>query len=95
MKTLEEIRSSEVDEGFITHMSNDMCMSFFKYGHINDYVGKHSIEYINKEMEAFNKDHNTEHMVNIANYAMIRYMFPQANESYNPTSSDKSTHNNK
>ena len=45
------------------------------------------------ELKAFAEDGNTEHMVNIANYAMVRFMFPQNNESYTPTDSDKSTFN--
>ena len=48
---------------------------------------------INKELAMFNEDHNTEHMVNIANYSMIRYMFPQNDEVYKATDSNKSSMN--
>ena len=96
---LSEILSRNFSEEFITHMKNAMMMSFFKHqdkrgnGDINDYVGKISIAMLETELKAFAEDGNTEHMVNIANYAMVRFMFPQGNESYTPTDSDKSTFN--
>ena len=91
--TIQDLLNSEVDESFIQHMKDSMCMSYFKYGHINNYASNQSLDYINKELKAFNEDHNTEHMVNVANYAMIRYMLPKSNEHYNATDSNKSTHN--
>ena len=91
--TIQDLLLSEFNEDFVQHMKDSMCMSYFKYGHINNYVSNQSLDYINKELEAFNEDHNTEHMVNVANYAMIRYMLPKSNERYNATDSNKSTHN--
>lgn len=96
---LDKVINNNFSESFVTHMKNAMMMSFFKHqdkrgnGNINNYCGKISIDMIYKELEAFKKDANTEHMVNVANYAMIRYMFPQNKESYIPTDSDKSTFN--
>lgn len=93
MKTLKEIIENETSQSFHQSMDNAMAMSYFKYGHINQNVGAKAIDYIAKELKAFEEDHNTEHMINVANYAMIRYAFPQGNESYNPTDSNASTHN--
>lgn len=99
MNMLTSILSRNFSEDFVSHMKNAMVMSWFKHqdrrgnGDINSYVGKISIDMLLKEVEAFNNDHNTEHMVNIANYAMTRYMFPQGEETYTPTDSDKSTFN--
>ena len=96
---LNYILSNNFDESFVTHMQNAMLMSFFKHrdkrgdGNINAYVGKISIDMIQRELEAFAIDGNTEHMVNVANYAMVRYMFPQGTEAYTATDSDKSTFN--
>lgn len=96
---LNAILSRNFSESFITHMKNAMMMSWFKHqdkrgnGDINNYVGKISIDMIYREIEAFKNDGNTEHMVNVANYAMTRYMFPQGNESYVATDSDKSMFN--
>ena len=96
---LVKVLHNNFSESFVEHMKNAMMMSFFKHqdkrgnGDINNYCGKISIDMIYRELEAFKKDNNTEHMVNVANYAMIRYMVPQDKESYVPTDSDKSTFN--
>lgn len=97
VEMLKDIQRNNFSESFIDHMRNAMMMSYFKHqdkrgdGNINNYVGMCSIDMIQRELDAFASDGNTEHMVNIANYAMIRFMFPQNNESYVPTDSDKST----
>lgn len=93
MRTLEEIRSMNVDDTFLEHMVNAMVMSAFKYGDVKEVCGKVAIERMNKEIEMFMKDGNTEHMVNVANYAMLRYMFPQEGEKYIGTDSNKSVVN--
>lgn len=90
MRTLEEIKKMNVDDTFIEHMVNAMCMSAFKYGDVKEVCGKVAIEKMNKEIEMFMEDGNTEHMVNVANYAMLRYMFPQEGERYIGTDSNKS-----
>jgi hypothetical protein len=90
MRTLEEIKEMNVDKTFIEHMVNAMVMSAFKYGDVKPVCGKVAIEKMNKEIEMFMEDGNTEHMVNIANYAMLRYMFPSEGEAYKGTDSDKS-----
>lgn len=96
---LDVVLKNNFSESFVTHMKNAMMMSFFKHqdkrgnGNINNYVGKISIDMLKRELIAFESDSNTEHMVNIANYAMCRYIFPQGKESYIPTDSDKSTFN--
>lgn len=100
MDTLNVILSNNFSEEFVTHMKEAMMMSFFKHqdkrgdGNINNYVGKISIDMLQKELEIFKEDGNTEHMINIANYAMCRYIFPQGNEKYEPTDSSKSAFNN-
>jgi len=90
MRTLEEIRSMNVDDTFIEKMCNAMVMSAFKYGDVKPMCGKVAIEKMNKEIEMFMEDGNTEHMVNVANYAMLRYMFPGEGEAYMGTDSDRS-----
>ena len=95
MRTLEEIEEMNVDNTFIEHMVNAMVMSAFKYGDVKPICGKVAIEKMNKEIEMFMEDGNTEHMVNVANYAMLRYMFPLEGEKYIGTDSDKSVVNTK
>ena len=90
MKTLEEMRKENVDDTFMEKMANAMIMSAFKYGKVNEYASKVALDKMQLEMRMFMEDGNTEHMVNIANYAMIRYMFPKEGEGYKGTDSDKS-----
>lgn len=90
MYDLTQIRKMNVDNTFIEHMVNAMCMSAFKYGDVKKVCGEVAIEKMNKEIEMFMEDGNTEHMVNVANYAMLRYMFPQEGEKYIGTDSNKS-----
>lgn len=90
MRTLDDVKKMNVDDTFIKHMVNAMCMSAFKYGDVKEVCGKVAIEKMNKEIEMFMEDGNTEHMVNVANYAMLRYMFPQEGERYIGTDSNKS-----
>lgn len=90
MKTLEEMKKENVDDTFMEHMVNAMIMSAFKYGKVNEYASKVALNKMQQELCMFMEDGNTEHMVNIANYAMIRYMFPGEGESYKGTDSDKS-----
>lgn len=99
MANLTTILNNNFSEEFVIHMKNAMMMSFFKHqdkrgdGNISDYVGKISIDMIDRELKAFQEDGNTEHMVNVANYAMCRFMFPQNNESYVATDSNESMFN--
>lgn len=72
-----QAKALEFDPSFVKHMRDAMIMSWFKYGDIGPRAGSRAFMYIDRERKAFEKDGNTEHMVNIANYAMIRYMFPQ------------------
>lgn len=90
MKTLEQIKNECVSNTFIEQMTNAMCMSYFKYGNVNDKAGECAMDKLKKELNMFMKDHNLEHMVNIANYAMIRYMRPMEGESYRGTDSNMS-----
>ena len=53
--TIQDLLMSEFNEDFVQHMKDSMCMSYFKYGHINNYVSNQSLDYINKELEAFNE----------------------------------------
>lgn len=90
MYDLTQIRKENVDDTFMEKMANAMIMSAFKYGKVNEYASNVALDKMQQELSMFMEDGNTEHMVNIANYAMIRYMFPKEGEKYVGTDSDKS-----
>ena len=54
-----------------------------------EYVGR-NIKRLKKNLKKFEETGNTEYLVDVANYAMFRYMYPQGNESYRPTDSNES-----
>ena len=41
-------------------------------------------------LDAFRRDHNTEHLVDAANYLMFRWMFPMPGEFFRSTGSGES-----
>lgn len=87
---LEGIVQNNFCDDFVTKMKNAMCMSYFKYGDVNDRAGDVAIEKIYEELRRFMEDKNTEHLINVANEAMIRFMFPKQDEHYKGTDSDMS-----
>lgn len=91
MRTLEEVKKRNVSDTFLQCMVNAMCMSAFKYGDVTQKQSMKSLDRINDEIEAFKKDGNLEHLVNVANWAMIRFMYPCGNEQYAGTDSKEST----
>jgi hypothetical protein len=72
---------------------NRVEVSFYKYGSARDNFGSGRVDALaTAEMciEAFKKDHNTEHLVDAANYLMFRYMYPMPNEFFKATDSNGS-----
>ncbi len=65
-------------------------VSHYKYGSARDNFGSGRVDAIKTAelcLEAFKKDHNTEHLVDAANYLMFRFMYPLPGEHFRPTDS--------
>ena len=85
--------AKEYSEEFDRLRRNRMEMSYFKYGPAHKNYGEGRVDAIATAelcLEAFKKDHNLEHLVDIANYMMLRYMFPLPGEYFLATGSDSS-----
>ena len=67
---------------FIEHMINAMMMSHFKYGWVKDKPYSHYKMLAGFENKAYQKDQNDEHLVNLANYAMMCYMTDEPRQEY-------------
>lgn len=70
-----------------------IAVSFYKYGPARDNFGSGRVDALataERCIEAFKRDHNTEHLVDAANYLMFRYMFPFPGEYFKPTDSNGS-----
>lgn len=65
---------NEYNGEFMQHMLDAAVMSHYKYGWVSDKPSTHYKMLAGFEYKGFEKDHNLEHMVNIANYSMFRFM---------------------
>lgn len=66
---------------FIQSMQNAILVSQYKYGPIANKPATLYSKLGASEREAMNIDHNLEHCINIANYAMFRYILNDPNVS--------------
>lgn len=72
---------------------NRMRESFYKYGPARKNYGEGRVDALATAelcIEAFKKDHNLEHLVDGANYLMLRFMYPLPGEEFRTTGSDES-----
>ena len=68
-------------------------ISFYKYGAARDNFGSGRVDAIGSLelcLEKFKKTGNTEYLLDVANYAMFRYMFPLPGEYFKATDSSES-----
>lgn len=89
----ENILKRDFSEEFIAKMRNAIETSHYKYGWMSDTYPELAQAYkcIKERLELYEKTHNTEYLVDIANFAMIEFRFPSFEDSkYTPTDSDKS-----
>lgn len=78
---------------FDAKRKNAIITSYYKYGPSKENFQKGMVDAIGslkKNLQKFEETGNTEYLVDVANYAMFRYMYPQGNESYRPTDSNQS-----
>lgn len=68
-------------------------VSHYKYGSARDNFASgrvDALETAKRCIDAFERDHNTEHLVDAANYMMFRFMFPLPGEYFRATDSEES-----
>lgn len=85
--------SSEYSEQFDKERKYRVEISYFKYGPARDNYGSGRVDALataEQCLEAFKRDHNTEHLVDAANYLMFRFMYPMPGEFFKATDSDGS-----
>jgi hypothetical protein len=93
-KIEDQILSTEYCEDFDVKRKNRMITSFYKYGPVKIDYGEGLIESIptlEKCLQKYKDTGNTEYLVDMANYAMIEYMYPQhKNAHFSATDSKES-----
>lgn len=89
MKELEREYSDEFDK----LRKSRVEVSYFKYGPARDNFGSGRVDAIGSLelcLEKFKKTGNTEYLLDVANYAMFRYMYPLPGEYFKATDSNES-----
>ena len=91
--TREQIISRDFSEGFIQKMRNAIEMSHYKYGWANKTYPELAQAYkcIQQRLELYEKTHNKDYLVDVANFAMLEFLYPAFPDAvYSPTDSDQS-----
>ena len=90
---MNEVLKREYSDQFDKERQNRIEVSYYKYGSARDNFGSGRVDAIKTAelcIEAFKKDHNTEHLIDAANYLMFRYMYPLPGEFFKATDSSGS-----
>ena len=90
---MNDVLKKEYSAQFDKERQNRIEVSYYKYGSARDNFGSGRVDAIKTAelcIEAFKKDHNTEHHIDAANYLMFRYMYPLPGEFFKATDSSSS-----
>ena len=93
METREEIMKRDFSEEFVNKMKNAIEMSHYKYGWMSKTYPElaQAVKCIQERLNLYNKTHNLDYLIDVANFAMIEYKYPSYKDAiYTPTDSDKS-----
>lgn len=92
-RVIDQILKEDYCKRFDDIRENMVIVSHFKYGKARDNFNTGRVDALETAklcIEAFEKDHNTEHLCDAANYLMFRFKYPMPGESYRKTDSDGS-----
>ena len=90
---MNNILQREYSESFDQMRKNRVEVSYHKYGPARDNFGSGRVDAIGSLelcLEKFKKTKNTEYLLDVANYAMFRYMYPLPGEFFKTTDSSES-----
>lgn len=91
-ETVNDILKTEYYERFDDIRKNMMVTSYYKYGPVKDNYDKYKsinpIGSLEKRLKKYKETGNTEFLADIANFAMIEFMYPSIEgAAYKPTDS--------
>lgn len=81
----DDILKTEYSETFDKLRKNRMETSYHKYGPISKNYGEHLINAITnlkKRLQLYEDTGNTEYLCDVANFAMIEFMYPQHQDAH-------------
>lgn len=80
--------NNEFSEEFVKGMKKRVELSYFKYGPARDNFASGRVDALataEKCLDAFKKDHNSEHLIDAANYLMFRFKYPMPGDFFKAT----------
>lgn len=93
MPNRDYILSQEFSDAFVKEMKARVEVSYYKYGPAKLNFGSGRVDAVKTAelcLNAFNKDHNSEHLIDAANYLMFRFKYPMPGDHFTPTDSNGS-----
>lgn len=90
---MSNILQTEYSEQFDKERKHRIEVSYFKYGPARDNFASGRVDALATAelcLEAFKKDHNSEHLIDAANYLMFRFKYPMPGDHFTPTDSNGS-----
>lgn len=93
MSVTDEILKTDYSKTFDDKRKALVCQSYYKNGKASKNFSTGNVDAlgcIEKCLEKFKETKNTEYLLDLANYAMFRYMWPQNGEFFKHTDSDGS-----
>lgn len=91
--SIQDILKHEYSTVFDLKRQNAIVVSYYKYGPSKTNFKEGLVDAIGclkKCLKKFEETGNTEYLIDVANYAMFRYMYPQGEECYRATDSNES-----
>lgn len=92
LKFPDSVPIDQIDVEFLQGMLNRMAFGFHNYGHSRRYQHKpHSLKNIEIRLKEYRRTHNTEFLMDAANYCMMEFCVPSFKDAYfRPTSKAES-----
>lgn len=90
---MNEVLKTEYSEQFDNERKHRVEVSYYKYGPARDNFASGRVDALATAelcLEAFKKDHNSEHLIDAANYLMFRFKYPMPGDHFTPTDSNGS-----
>ena len=90
---MDNILKSEYSDAFDKERKARVETSFYKYGSARANFASGRVDALataERCIEAFKKDHNSEHLVDAANYLMFRFKYPMPGDYFKVTDSSGS-----
>ena len=93
MDSKDAIMQRDWSSEFVAKMERAIETSHYKYGWMSDTYPElvQAVKCIQERLDLYNRTHNLEYLVDIANFAMSEYKHPSYSDAhYTPQDSDKS-----